>query len=163
MPIAPTMEEYWSLEPEDSVSYLDMLNGLSFPPTTSGEFTEASPSDSNFANHAFNAAILTDSDFSSIPENVDMSWASYDASSSSPTPAPTYNFDHTPAAAQGYSFGNVDYLPSGFTFGPMKATDNSPQPNPFLPPPVVGHSTPVSPNLVPQESVVFPNNPNKWL
>ncbi|KIJ97242.1 hypothetical protein K443DRAFT_10019 [Laccaria amethystina LaAM-08-1] len=135
------MEEYWSSEPEDSVSYLDMLNDPSFPPTTS---VISAPG---------------------VPENVDMSWASYDASSSSPTPAPTYNFDNTPAAAQRYFFGNVDYLPSGLTFGPTKATDNfpEPQPNPFLPPLIVDPSPPVSPNLVPQESVVFPDNPHKWL
>jgi hypothetical protein len=154
--------EYWNSEPEDSMSYLDILNDPSFPPTTGGEFTEAGPSGNDFTNHTFDAANSIGSDLSNIPENVDMSWALYDASSSSTSTAPTYNFDHTPAAAQGYSFSDVDYLPR-FRFGPTIATDNSPHPNPFLPPPVVGPSPPVSPNLVPQESVMFPDNPKKRL
>ena len=107
--MAPTVAEYWNSETDDSVSYLDMLYDPSFPPTAGGEFT--SPFGDDFTNHTFDATNPTDSDLSNIPENVDMSWASYNASLSSTTSAPTYNFDHTPAASQGYSFGNVDVNP----------------------------------------------------
>ena len=101
-----------------------------FPPTAGGKFT--SPFSDDFTNHTFNTTNPTDIDLSNIPENMDMSWALYNASLSSTTSAPTYSFDHTPAASQGYSFSNVDYL-CGLRFGPVLATDNSLQPNPFLP------------------------------
>ena len=103
------MAEYWNLKTYDSVSYLDMLCDPSFPPTAGGELT--SPFGDDFTNHIFNTTNPTDSDLSNIPENVDMSWASYDASLSSTTSAPTFNFDHTLAASQGYSFSNVDVNP----------------------------------------------------
>ena len=92
------------------VSYLNMLYDPSFPPTAGSEFT--SPSSNDFTNHTFDTTNLTDSDLSNIPENVDMSWTLYDANLSSTTITPAYNFDHMPAASQGYSFSNVDYLQS---------------------------------------------------
>jgi len=106
-----TTAEYWNSEPEDSMSYLDMLNDASFLSTIGSEFTEAGSTGNYSTNHAFDTATSISSALGSIPrpENMDTHWALHDPSSNHSSGATTYNFDLMPAAAQGCSFDNVDY------------------------------------------------------
>jgi len=167
MDTASTTAEYWNSEPEEGLSYLDLLNDPSFPSTTGGEFGQAdNASTRSHVNHAVGTASSIASNLSSGTEDIDMSWPLYNAGSNIPGSTSTFNFNLTPASDSdlGYPSHNMDYL-ARFRFEPTAATAHSPQPDLFLPlpPPIVESSPPGTHSLVPQDIIHVRDNPNKRL